>query len=155
MQIPLTAAAFVTAGSCQSGYKTPTNISNEVCANNIDNPLSSGTAQPSPVTEIDNGSTDYIFTSVSAGGNQTGCTGACIYSWNTTSALPVRQLLTMAWQLPAAPAGSSSTTYPQLPGLHRSISPPLVAEPAVLLEPSPPAAARYRPPKRDFNRRCR
>lgn len=37
------------------------------------------TADCSPVTEVMNGSNDYIFASVSALGNTTGCTGACVY----------------------------------------------------------------------------
>ncbi len=57
-------------------------------ATNVINPITNGTASCSPVTEIDNGTDDYIFMSVSANGNQTGCTGACLYNYNvTTSAI--------------------------------------------------------------------
>jgi hypothetical protein len=88
MEIPITSTVMEQGGSkCQSGYANPPNCSNEVCATNIDNPLTTGVAGPSPVTEIYNGSTDRIFASVTASGSQTTCTGACIYSWNTTTAL--------------------------------------------------------------------
>ena len=50
-------------------------------AANIVNPLASGAATGSPVTEIYNGTTDYIFLSMTANGDQTGCTGACVYSY--------------------------------------------------------------------------
>jgi len=55
-------------------------------ANNMTN---NAAANCSPVTEIYNSSTstDWIYLSVSASGDLTGCTGACIYSWNTTSTL--------------------------------------------------------------------
>jgi hypothetical protein len=32
-----------------------------------------------------NGANDYIYASVTANGNDTGCTGACIYMFNLTS----------------------------------------------------------------------
>lgn len=58
-------------------------------ANNVVNPLTSAAASCSAVTEIVNGSTDYIFLSVTAAGNPntTGCgTGfSCVYSYNVTS----------------------------------------------------------------------
>ena len=38
-----------------------------------------------PPVEISNGTSDFLFTSVSASGNQTGCTGACVYLFNITS----------------------------------------------------------------------
>jgi hypothetical protein len=41
-------------------------------------------ADCSPVTEVMNGTNDYIFVSVSAFGNDTGCSGACIYMFNLT-----------------------------------------------------------------------
>jgi hypothetical protein len=45
------------------------------------------------VTEILNGSTDYIYLSVTANGNQTACSGtgvagACLYSFVVTSSVP-------------------------------------------------------------------
>jgi hypothetical protein len=52
------------------------------------NPIVSGNATCSPVTDIYNGSTDLIFLSVTASGNQTGCSGACVYSFNVTSSAP-------------------------------------------------------------------
>ncbi len=50
--------------------------------------LTSGAAGCSPVSEIDDGITDWIFLSVTAGGNQTGCTGACLYNFNVTNEPP-------------------------------------------------------------------
>jgi len=54
--------------------------------------MTSAAAAGSPVTEILNGSTDYIFLSVSGSSSISGVSGcatgnACVYSWNTTSAL--------------------------------------------------------------------
>lgn len=46
--------------------------------------LVSANANCSPVTGVMNGANEYIFTSVTAGGNDTGCTGACIYMYNLT-----------------------------------------------------------------------
>jgi hypothetical protein len=86
-RIPLTTHAFVAGGACQGGATLPANASSIFCANNIDNPFATAAGAPAPVTEILNGSTDYIFTSVPASGNQTGCTGSCIYSWVVTTAL--------------------------------------------------------------------
>jgi hypothetical protein len=58
-------------------------------ANNAINPLASGAATCSPVTEILNGTTDYIYLSMTANGNQTSvCSGACIYSFIVTSSVP-------------------------------------------------------------------
>jgi hypothetical protein len=57
-------------------------------ATNVIKPLTSGAATCSPVTEIYNGSTDWIFFSVTANGSQTttpACTGACLYNVNVTS----------------------------------------------------------------------
>jgi hypothetical protein len=60
-------------------------------ATNIAKPMTSAAASCSPVTEIYNANastpTDWIFMSVTGSGSLTGCTGACIYSWNTTSTL--------------------------------------------------------------------
>ena len=58
-------------------------------ANNVVNPLTSAAATCSPVTEIDNSTTDYIFLSVTADGNPnpTNCPSgnACVYSYNITA----------------------------------------------------------------------
>jgi hypothetical protein len=57
-------------------------------AANVVNPITLGTtaaASCSPVTEIYDGSTDWIFMSVSAAGTQTGCSGACLYNYNVTT----------------------------------------------------------------------
>jgi hypothetical protein len=57
--------------------------------NNAINPLASGAATCSPVTEILNGTTDYIYLSVTANGNQSSvCSGACLYSFIVTSSVP-------------------------------------------------------------------
>lgn len=49
--------------------------------------ITNNTATPpcSPPVEISNGTSDFLFTSVSADGNQTNCTGACVYLFNITS----------------------------------------------------------------------
>ena len=57
-------------------------------AGNVINPLTSAAATCSPVTEIfgSGGTTDdYIFLSVSANGNSTACTGACLYNFLVSS----------------------------------------------------------------------
>ena len=88
MRSPLNTSGFTT-NSCQGGTMLPPNCSSEQCAINIDNPMTSAAAMPAPVTEIYNTgtSTDWIFTSVSAAGNLSPCSGACVYSWNVSSAL--------------------------------------------------------------------
>jgi hypothetical protein len=58
-----------------SGFSATVSI-----ATNSVNPLAGAAATCSPVTEFDNGS-DHIYLSVTAGGNQTSCSGACIYSF--------------------------------------------------------------------------
>ena len=52
------------------------------------NPIVNGDATCSPVSEVYNGTNDYIFLSVTANGNQNGCTGACLYNFNVTSSVP-------------------------------------------------------------------
>jgi hypothetical protein len=44
------------------------------------------TAACSPVTEFFNGTQDWLFMSVAANGNTTGCTGACLYNFNVQGA---------------------------------------------------------------------
>jgi hypothetical protein len=44
------------------------------------------TADCSPLTEVANGAADYFYVSVPANGNDTNCTGACIYVYNMASA---------------------------------------------------------------------
>lgn len=56
--------------------------------NNAINPLAGGAATCSPVAEILNGMTDYIYLSVTANGSQSVCSGACIYSFIVTSSVP-------------------------------------------------------------------
>jgi hypothetical protein len=47
------------------------------------NTPASGAATCSPVTEFYNGTTDYLYLSVTANGNATGiCTGACLYNYS-------------------------------------------------------------------------
>ena len=55
--------------------------------------LTSGAATCSPVTEVFNGSNDWLFLSVTANGNLTGCNGAggaagCVYNFNAESGVP-------------------------------------------------------------------
>ena len=59
-------------------------------ASNAINPLASATATCSPVTEILNGTTDWMYLSVSASGNQSVCSGtttagACLYSFKVAT----------------------------------------------------------------------
>lgn len=49
------------------------------------NTLASGAATCSPITEFYNGTTDYIFLSVTANGSAAGCTGACLYNYAVPS----------------------------------------------------------------------
>jgi len=44
-----------------------------------------GSGPCSPPMEISDGTNDYLFTSVSANGNRSGCSGACIYMYDITS----------------------------------------------------------------------
>ena len=46
--------------------------------------LVSANADCSAITEVMNNGNDYIYASVTASGNDTGCTGACIYMFNLT-----------------------------------------------------------------------
>ena len=46
----------------------------------------SGASTCSPVTEFYNGTQDWLFMSVIANGNKTGCTGACLYNFNVQGA---------------------------------------------------------------------
>ncbi len=78
----------------------------------------------SPITEVFNGVTDRIFLSVQANGNRSGCTGACLYSFDITSSFPANSTA----GLPAAggtsgiiidntaasPAGSSQVYFTPL-----------------------------------------
>lgn len=87
METPITTAGIAnTSIACANSGGLP-NCSDLRCANNIDNPVTNAAAAGSPVTEILNGSTDYIFASVTASGNLTHCSGACLYSWNVASKL--------------------------------------------------------------------
>jgi hypothetical protein len=75
-------------GGAPTLYRVP------ISANVIQTPvavtaLSSAAANCSPTTEFFNSatSTDWLFLSVTASGNRTGCSGACVYSFNATTAL--------------------------------------------------------------------
>jgi PQQ-like domain len=48
------------------------------------NGIDANTADCSPITEVMNGANDYIYVSVNALGNDTGCAGACVYLYNLT-----------------------------------------------------------------------
>lgn len=93
VRIPINTSGFTTNG-CQTGTTLPPNCSSQQCAINIDNPMTSAAATPSPLTEIYNTatSTDWIFASVSANSSLSGVAGCatgngCVYSWNVTTAL--------------------------------------------------------------------
>jgi len=77
-------------GGAPTLYRVP--LSNNVMGTPVTVATLTGattSATCSPVTEFYNTttSTDWLFLSVSASGNRTGCTGACVYSFNATSAL--------------------------------------------------------------------
>jgi hypothetical protein len=67
----------------------------------------------SPVTELFNSPKDRVFLSVTASGNQTGCTGACVYSFDITSGLPNN---TAAAAGLASPGGSSGIIVDNVSG---------------------------------------
>lgn len=50
-------------------------------------PLASGAATCSPISEVYNGSNDRAFLSTTANGLLTGCSGACVYTFDVTSGL--------------------------------------------------------------------
>jgi len=58
----------------------------------------------SPVTEVLNGTNDYLFLSVTSLGNDTGCTGACIYSYT----IPTTFSSSLAANAGLAAAGGTS-----------------------------------------------
>jgi hypothetical protein len=60
----------------------PVSTFGTVVATNITNPLTSAAATCSPMTEIPNGTHDWIYLSVTANGNVSGCSNACIYSYD-------------------------------------------------------------------------
>lgn len=64
-----------------SGTGTPT-------VNSYDTPVSTvaDEATCSPVTEFYNGTDDWLFLSVAANGDATGCTGSCLYNYNVEGA---------------------------------------------------------------------
>lgn len=68
--------------------------------NNID------TNECSPITEILNGTNDFLYVSVPANGNDTGCAGACIYMFNLTTMGAWGVGVTASAGLPA-PGGTS------------------------------------------------
>ena len=74
-------------GSLAATASRPTLWQIPITANAMGTPivgpsLVSANANCSPITEILNGANDYLFMSVTAGGNNTGCTGACVYMYN-------------------------------------------------------------------------
>ena len=46
--------------------------------------VSNSNADCSAITEVMNGANDYLYASVTASGNDTGCNGPCIYMFNLT-----------------------------------------------------------------------
>ncbi len=76
-------------GSLASAAARPTlwriPIAGDVMGSPVAGPsLVGANANCSPVTEFMNGANDYIYASVTAGGNKTGCRGACVYMYNLT-----------------------------------------------------------------------
>lgn len=61
------------------------------------------TGECSPITDVMNGTNNYLFMSVPANGNDTGCAGACIYMYNLTG---------IAW----GPAATASAGLPAAGG---------------------------------------
>jgi hypothetical protein len=96
-----------------SSFTNPVGGTGILAANIANNMTGSNNALCSPVTEIYNANastpTDWIFLSVTANGALTACSGACLYSWNTTSTLPAQSGTTVdqATQGLAAPGGTS------------------------------------------------
>ncbi len=79
--------AYRTTGTAPVLYSIAMNSTFTGTVTNRGN-LTSGAGTCSPVTEIRNGTHDYIFLSVSALGTATGCAGACIYSFDVLSGTP-------------------------------------------------------------------
>lgn len=60
-------------------------VSNNVLGAATEGPrLANGASECSGITIVKNGAAEYLFTSVSASGNQPACTGACLYMFNLT-----------------------------------------------------------------------
>ena len=66
---------------------------------------SNNDADCSPIMQVKNGANEYLFMSVNANGNDTGCTGACVYSYNLTG-LTWNAAAVAAAGLPAAGGAS-------------------------------------------------
>ena len=115
-----------------TGSQTPTlyqvPITSNVLGTAVAGPaLATGTPDCSPVTEFLNGSTDYIFLSVDANRQPSGCPGHRLHH---VVQRDQRQRLEREHStlrhlagIPGAQAGSSSTTAPAPLGLPRSTSP--------------------------------
>lgn len=78
-------------GSASATSRRPTlwtvPIANNVMGAPVAGPtLVSNNADCSAITEVMNGSNDYLFASVTASGNAAGCTGACVYSFQIPTA---------------------------------------------------------------------
>ena len=54
--------------------------------------LTNAAATCSPVSEIFTNSHDYLFLSVTKGGNRTGCTGDCVYNFDVTTSVPANSV---------------------------------------------------------------
>ena len=80
-------------GGGSSGAGNPILYKIGIVANGMDTAtaaatLTSGGAACSPVSEVFSNSHDYLFLSVTAGGDRTGCTGACVYNFDVTNSIP-------------------------------------------------------------------
>ena len=99
-----TSAPKLNASSMSSSGFASSNI--QTAATNIVNPLGT-TATCSPATEIYNSSgPDYIYFSVTTGGAQSGCTGACVYSYTLTSGTAYPPTASISHGLPASGGAS-------------------------------------------------
>jgi hypothetical protein len=74
------------AGAAQRPTLWQIPISGNAMGNAVLGPtlVSNNNADCSAITEVMNNGNDYIYASVTARGNDTGCTGACIYMFNLT-----------------------------------------------------------------------
>ena len=73
---------------------------------------------------------DWIYFSLTASGNATGCTGACLYNYLVTTGTPPANSTTGLTKLLAERAESSSITFPRSQAHHRSTTPRAAPQPA-------------------------
>jgi hypothetical protein len=71
-----------TNGTNPTLYQLPLGTGPAVTAVNTYNSTANGAGTCSPVSEFYDGTHDWVYLSVTANGNQTGCTGACLYNYS-------------------------------------------------------------------------